>query len=125
MIEQYLFIFLDNLLGGVEIHPQELPASANFPALSFELSNRDFDIPVSGSGITYSEFEISCYSSSIEEAQELGNQVIESLQNFKGDMNGRHITLARITNVFDTREPETGAYVRHLTLSINNSPDEV
>lgn len=120
MIEEVLFTFLESNLAA-NIFYAEADQDAETPFIVYELTSRDKDHPKNSVGLTYSEIQIDCYDAKPVLAGTLGNQVRTLLDDFKGDMLGTHVTLARITNEYDSEEQQSGSFIRTLNLSINNT----
>jgi len=86
-----------------------------------ELQSSSESRPQGGKGgIKFSEFEVSCYGSDVEQAQELAHELKTLLDRYTGLMGTEYITMARVANEFDHDEPQSGSYARTFTLLINN-----
>lgn len=119
MIEADLVKFLADGLS-VTVYFVEAPHDVSVPFIVFDLSGREEDNYRGGKGLTYSDFMVDCYHNAPDKAAMLAGSLKELIQNYSGAMGDSEITLARISNEFDSKEPDSGSFMRSFTLNINN-----
>lgn len=120
MIETELiqFFIAADVAGGA-VHYYEAPSDAALPFLLISLDNTEFGRVIDGATKDSLELELSCYGADAPEAVTLAKSVISAIDGYRGAMGAYTVTLAQITNEFDTDEKQSKSYARNLTLSLN------
>lgn len=95
------------------------PSNAKLPFAVAELTSFDGNYPKNAKGIASNVYEVICYGQTPLQAQTIYQYLAVAFSEFSGSLNQHHITLARITNIFDGSEPQSSSYTRTFTLIVN------
>lgn len=120
MIETDLIqFFITAGVAGGAVHYYEAPSDAELPFLLITLDDTDFGRNIDEATKHNLKFELSCYGADTPEAATLAVAVKTAIDRYKGAMGAYTVSLAHITNEFDTDEKQSNSYARNLTLSLN------
>ncbi len=125
-IEEALYTRLSNhgglsALVGTRIYPSVMPQGVTLPALTYRKTG-GARVHAMGSdpGVARPRFELSCWSTSYNEAKDVGAQVRAALQRWRGTVSGVTVQDAFIKGEADSFEPDTGLHRVDLDFEINH-----